>query len=278
MAVEQIGKSLNVNDFVAGEKGQGLIDHLQGVVDETERVTSELENDGAQVQHDLHGPGKLTACELGVGSGLSVLLSTSGNGVFYVDGRRYEVAQNTIIGSVPDNATSHLYLDRQLNPTYLDVNTYPDPKASRPASTWYVGKVTASAGSVTSVDDSDADTVADIDSIRSTLDNHETRITSLEGGSQGGGVTQAQVDQTVSDAIAQHVSDMHQGGTADGVVDIERVPADLVVNYLQLVLNLTERYAPEAPDGQRNVLIDVDGVWGDGSFSSPNYRLGASTW
>lgn len=184
----------------------GLTETLPDVLNDNQDALKDdgilqLDTNQAAINAELHGTGTTLDPDsdtvVQAGSGLSVQVI---NQAVYVGGRRYEIDElaGWLIVPVTASITSDVYLTKANIPTTRDVATYPDPQASKPAGTWYVGRVTADSDSVTAVDFSACDRVESIsglatrvETLETTATDHEGRIVTLEGGGGGGGASYA---------------------------------------------------------------------------------------
>lgn len=283
--------------FAPGDS-EGVAAHLNTEFDGLGEGLETLDSAVATGFDALHGPGKeLGGCGLTVGTGLSCIIGT---GFFWVAGRRVEIASAVVV-ALPALLTSYVYLDADLTPS-----TYSSLQSPRPEGTWYVGNATTDASSCTAVDDSEADMVSSLTGLTSrvedleewqetaeaTLEDHEGRITDLEGGGGGGGIGTIYADplaraadnaQTVGQkfaALDAEIEELQASGGEGTAVALPQSFDDLeAVNQALELMAQTDADHLEAFESQVNTIQVQWGICGEGSNGTPDYidRVN-STW
>lgn len=283
-----------VTPFEPGDS-EGVAAHLNTEFDGLGEGLETLESTVAVGFDALHGPGKETGgCGLTTGTGLSCVIGT---GYFWVDGERVEI-EEVVTVSLSPSQTSYVYLAADLTPS-----TYSSLQSPRPAGTWYAGSATTDADSCTAVDDSEADTVSsftglttrveDLEDWQATaetaLDDHEDRITDLEGSGGGGGGGTIYADalaravdnaQTVGQKFAELDAAIEAGGAEGAAVALPQSFDDLeALNQALELMAQTDADNLAAFEAQVNTIQVQWDICGEGSNGTADYidRVN-STW
>ena len=253
----------------------------------------------------LHGRGfEGDGTILRTGSGLSCIVGSGPTDYYWVDGRRYAIAEaGGNVLSLPANTTSHVYMKADGTGTIRALKL-----EATPAGEWYCGSVVTTAGACTVVDESLADRISSQAALRTSLlalvaaigmpylssSTITERLAVLEAGGSAGvdpiswaalqkqfGTDPTTIVQEITAQLAAHVTAQHGETTDDGAAVVEvaltRWNAEATRNG-KLSLLICRTLNPNIFDHLPDQAAVVWGIWGDGSNGSPNNVDPASTW